>query len=163
MEGSSRVEGVEDEMLVGPRFSNDRTPWSLFPKVEGDSASRARGALGALGGGGLVRCVLGALGGALAPDRASASAGACSSSAGFGSSAISTSSQVGGVGLCPSRGLEAVNAGGRLGAEGVKEKPNAGTGGACVGGEDPRCLYRLAVVSARPSRYDGVSGTSRRA
>lgn len=49
------------------------------------------------------------------------------------------------------------------GPEGANDNVKAGTAGAAwAGGEEPRWLYLLAMVSALPFKYDGISGTSRR-
>ena len=48
------------------------------------------------------------------------------------------------------------------GPDGANDNVKAGTAGAaCAGGEEPRGLYRFAMVSARPLRYEGTSGALR--
>jgi hypothetical protein len=64
------------------------------------------------------------------------------------------------ISVCSLDGCEGVDGGA---ADGIA-KLKAGTGGAWVGGLDPREPYRFAMVSARPLRYEEASddGGSRR-
>lgn len=146
--------------------SNDRTPCSLLAGGTTASISSARGALGAVGGG-LAWKALGAAGAAFGAVGALAGgAGAedvavdwigLSSPMGFCSCAAGCSA-TGGAGLASGVGFGGC-CGWLFAAVGATEKLKAGTdGGKCIDGDDARDPYLLAVVSARPLRYAGVSG-----
>lgn len=132
--------------LVKPNFLAD---------VVGSSFSSARGALGAAAGGGLTSWALGAAGGNLG---AMGAVGGGSDLSSFAPLIVGCVLVIGAVlvGLgstvdfAPVLGVAACEA--VVAAVGANDKVKAGTGGACVGGDEPREPYRSAVVSARPLR-----------
>jgi len=129
------------------RFSNDLMPWSRPLGPTDTSFSSARGAFGAVGGGS-ASCAFGAGGGALGAVGASRGGGGgaclpstedlgCSSATRPSFDADAGGAWFAGFDVGAAAPLTAVPP---AGADGAKESVKAGTGGAWVGGEEPRWL-----------------------
>lgn len=139
------------DVVFGPgRLSIERTPCRRLLCTATSPVSKARGALGAAVGG-LARWALGAGGGALGAVGASAGASGFCSSTGFtvGCGAVF---EGGACALFSGLALEICDDVAVGADEGANDRVKAGTGGACVGGEESLEPYRFAVVSARPLR-----------